>query len=297
MSDISPSLHPELCQPDAGAGWRRVQRFFSLWPKAGLVALLLAWLIASPGDAFGQAATASSTTTASSSAGGNSNLRITIDDGKGDAGKGTSMSMPLQLFFIFTVLSLVPSILVMTTSFVRILIVFSFLRQALTVSQPPNQVLLALALFLSAVIMAPTFKTINQKALEPMRAGTMTFEQGAEVAAQEMKGFMLRYTREKELKLFLELSPEKLQPASPEDVPLQIVIPAFMLSELKTGFQMGLLIMLPFLVIDLVVSSVLMALGMMMLPPPIIALPLKLMIFVLVDGWTLIVKSIVMSFQ
>jgi len=223
------------------------------------------------------------------------NLNITLNTGAPTGGE--TLSMPLQLLFIFTVLSLVPAILMMTTSFVRIAIVFSFLRTALTLQQPSNQVLIALALFLTFYIMGPTVQNINERALTPLRDGQITFEQAAERAAAESKTFMLRFAREKELNMFMEMSATPLVVEKAEDLPLTVVLPAFMLSELKTGFQMGLMILLPFLVIDMVVSSILMALGMMMLPPPIVALPLKIMIFVLVDGWSLIVRSLVASFQ
>ncbi len=228
-------------------------------------------------------------------------LRISVDMGAGAGGNTTSgapnLSISLQLLILFTILSVVPGIIMMMTSFVRIIIVFSFLRNALAVQQPSNQILLALALFLTAFIMGPTFEKINRDALVPLRENKITFEESLNRSGDEMKTFMLRYTREKELSFFMKMNPSTLDADRPENLPLQVVIPAFMLSELKTGFQMGLLILLPFLVIDMVVSSILMSLGMMMLPPPIVALPLKLMIFVLVDGWMLIVQSIVTSFK
>ncbi len=223
------------------------------------------------------------------------NLNITLNTG---AATGTeTLSLPLQLLFIFTILSLVPAIIMMTTSFVRIAIVFSFLRTALTLQQPSNQVLIALALFLTFYIMGPTVQNLNEQVLTPLRDGTITFERAVEVSSGEMKSFMLRYCKEKELNLFVDMSQKEIKVDRPEELPITVVMPAFMLSELKTGFQMGLLVLLPFLVIDMVVSSVLMALGMMMLPPPIVSLPLKIMIFVLVDGWTLLVRSLVESFR
>jgi flagellar biosynthetic protein FliP len=248
----------------------------------------------------GGGATSATSSTSGGLGGLNDMLRIVVDTGQGpgktEDGKG-GLSITLQLLFIFTLLSLVPGILVMMTSFVRLIIVFSFLRQALTVQQPPNQVFVALALFMTGFIMSPTLEAINKEAIVPMRENRMSFERGVEVGAEKMKQFMLRYTSEKELRVFIDMQLEKKEYASPQDVPMTVLIPAFMVSELKTGFQMGLLILLPFLVIDLVIASILMALGMMMLPPPIIALPLKLMIFVLVDGWGLIVTSAVNSFK
>jgi flagellar biosynthetic protein FliP len=237
------------------------------------------------------------TSTVHAQSSNNDTIRISIDAGK-DGGKGTgNLSINIQLLILFTVLSIVPGILIMTTSFVRIVIVLSFLRNALTVQQPSNQVILSLALFLTAFIMAPTWEVINKEAVAPLRAGKINTEQALDKGAAPLKTFMLRFTREKDLRLFMDMSSTEIKAEGPEDLPLQIVIPAFMVSELKTGFQMGLLILLPFVVIDMVVASILMALGMMMLPPPIVALPLKLMVFVLVDGWALIVHSLVLSFK
>lgn len=220
-------------------------------------------------------------------------VQVSINTGKGT---GVQLSTSIQILLLFTILSVAPAILLMTTSFVRMLIVFSFLRSAITLQQPSNQVVVALSLFLTAFIMAPTWQAINKNSMEPLRAGTITTEEAFNRAAVPLKAFMLRQMKEKDLQLFISLSPDKIQVEKPEDLPLQIVIPSFLLAELRTGFQMGLLILLPFLVIDMVVASTLMSLGMMMLPPPIVSLPIKIMVFVLVDGWTLIVRSIVNSF-
>ena len=221
-------------------------------------------------------------------------IQVNVTTGK--AGANGGLSVNLQLLFLFTVLSLAPAILIMTTSFVRIVIVLSFLRSALSVQQPPNQVMISLALFLTAFIMAPTFDTINKQALTPLREGKLQADEAWNRGSQPLKTFMLHYAREKELRLFMDMATPEIKAERAEDLPLNIVIPAFMLSELKTGFQMGLLILLPFVVIDMVVASVLMSLGMMMLPPPTVSLPLKIMVFVLIDGWTLLVKSLVQSF-
>ncbi len=264
-----------------------MKTFLRLWWRP--VTLVLAgWLFL---GAVAQAAPAAS----SSPLAGLDSIQVNVTTAKGGATGGLSVN--LQLLLLFTVLSLAPAILIMTTSFVRIIIVLSFLRSALTVQQPPSQVLVSLALFLTAFIMAPTFDTINKQALAPMREGKITAEEAMTKATSPLKTFMLHYAREKELQLFMELSTTEIKADKPEDLPLNVVIPAFMLSELKTGFQMGLLILLPFVVIDMVVASILMSLGMMMLPPTIISLPLKVMIFVLIDGWSLLVRSLVMSFN
>ena len=220
-------------------------------------------------------------------------LNVTINNGQGGAG----LSMPLQILVMFTVLSIAPGIVIMTTCFVRIIIVLSFLRNALTLQTPPNQVLLALAMFLTFFIMQPTWKKIVDDAVTPMRDNKITFEQGVDRAEAPMKTFMLKYATESDLRLFISLSPDPIELTTPEALPIQLIVPAFMLSEMKRGFEMGLMILLPFLVIDMVVASILMALGMMMLPPATVALPVKLMVFVLVDGWTLLVKSLVDSFR
>lgn len=258
----------------------------SKWIARGLLVIALLFIFA-PGLSHAQ-------TAGTSPLAGLDNIQVNVTTGKGGTAGGLSVN--LQLLLLFTVLSLAPAILIMTTSFVRIIIVLSFLRSALTVQQPPSQVLVSLALFLTFFIMAPTFDAINRQALIPMRDGKINAEEAMTRATVPLKTFMLHYAREKELRLFVELSATEIKADKPEDLPLNVVIPAFMLSELKTGFQMGLLILLPFVVIDMVVASVLMSLGMMMLPPTIISLPLKIMIFVLIDGWALLVRSLVMSF-
>lgn len=224
----------------------------------------------------------------------NDQINISITQG----GKPGNFSVNIQLLILFTILSVAPSILIMMTSFVRIVIVLSFLRTALGIQQPPNQVILALSLFMTFFIMSPTLDSLYKECLVPMRENKLTTEQGLEKAGNTMKSFMLRYTREKDIKLFMDLASKPItNVASPEDLPLTVVTPAYMLSEIKTAFQMGLYILIPFLVIDMIVASILLSMGMMMLPPPVVALPLKLMVFVLVDGWSLIIKSIISSFQ
>lgn len=202
----------------------------------------------------------------------------------------------VKLLVLLTLLSLVPAFLLTMTSFTRIIIVLSLLRSALGINQtPPNQVLIGLALFLTIFIMSPVYSQINRQAIQPYLANELTQEEAWDRAAAPVRDFMLKQTREKDLKLFIELS-NTPRPKNKEDVPLSVLVPAFVISELKTAFQMGFLIYVPFLVIDMVVASTLMSMGMFMLPPVIISLPFKLLLFVMVDGWHLVVKSLVESF-
>jgi len=203
----------------------------------------------------------------------------------------------LQILALMTVLTLAPAILIMMTSFTRIIVILSFVRQALgTPTMPPNQLLVGLALFLTFLIMGPTLRTVNDSAIQPYLAGSITQQQAIQAAEIPIRGFMLKATRPKDIELFLKISGQPA-PLKIEEIPFFSLVPAFMISELKTAFQMGFIIYLPFLVLDMVVASVLMAMGMMMLPPVVISLPFKLMLFVLVDGWQLIVGSIVKSFS
>ncbi len=202
----------------------------------------------------------------------------------------------LRVIMMLTVLSLAPAILMMMTSFTRIIVVLSFLRQALGTQQmPPNQVLVGLALFLSFFIMAPTWKAITTHSIEPYLSEKIDQKTAYEKAETPLREFMMKQTREKDLELFLALSKEE-KPKIAQDVPLYVLMPSFVMSELKTAFQIGFMLYLPFLVLDMVVASVLMAMGMMMLPPVMISLPFKLLLFVLVDGWELVVGSLVKSF-
>ena len=211
-------------------------------------------------------------------------------------GQGSGLSMSLQLLLIMGLLTILPGLLLMMTSFTRILVVLSILRHALGLQQsPPNQVLIGLSLFLSLFVMAPTLEQVNAKAIAPYAAGTMNAEQAIEAAGNEMHGFMIRQTRKQDLSLFAEMA-HAPKFASPSEVPFSILLPAFATSELKTAFQIGFMLFLPFLVIDLVVSSVLMSLGMMMMSPTIVSLPFKLLLFVLVDGWALLMGSLAASF-
>ena len=221
--------------------------------------------------------------------------KITIGIDK--AQKPQDVAVTLQIVLIMTVLSLVPAILVMMTSFTRIIIVFSFLRLGLSTQQsPPTQVLLGLALFLTFFIMAPVGKQINEQALQPYLAGTLPQTEAYKKAVDPLRDFMLRQTREKDLALFVNMA--KIgQPSGPKDIPTYVIIPAFIISEFRIAFQIGFLLYMPLLVLDMVISSILMSLGMMMLPPMMISLPFKLILFVLVDGWYLIVGSLVAGFK
>ncbi|NHM29807.1 flagellar type III secretion system pore protein FliP [Neobacillus terrae] len=207
-----------------------------------------------------------------------------------------NVSTSVKLLLLLTVLSLAPSILILMTCFTRIVIVLSFVRTALATQQmPPNQVIVGLSLFLTFFIMAPTFHEVNDKALTPLFDNKITLNQAYDRAAMPFKDFMSDHTRQKDLSLFLEYSKAK-QPESVKDIPLTALVPAFAISEIKTAFQIGFMIFIPFLVIDMVVASVLMSMGMMMLPPVMISLPFKILLFVLVDGWYLVVKSLLQSF-
>ena len=205
-------------------------------------------------------------------------------------------TVSLQILLIMTALGFIPAIVMLMTSFTRIVIVFSILRQALGLQQTPsNQVLVGIALFLTFFIMAPTFDEINRDAVQPYLNEQLGAVEALDKAQVPIKRFMLAQTRESDLELFVRLS-QRTDIASPEEAPLTILVPAFITSELKTAFQIGFMIFIPFLVIDLVVSSVLMAMGMMMLSPLIVSLPFKLMLFVLVDGWALIIGTLAASF-
>jgi len=206
------------------------------------------------------------------------------------------LSTALQIVILLTVLTLAPAILIMTTSFTRLAVVLGLLRNAMGTQQmPPAQIVVGLALFLTFFIMAPTFNQVYDKAINPYMEGQITQQEFFQQAAQPMREFMLRQTRKKDLGLFMRIADEP-KPINAEAVPLTSLIPAFVISELKTAFEIGFLIYVPFLVIDMVVASVLLSMGMMMLPPILVSLPFKLMLFVLVDGWFLIIGSLVKSF-
>ena len=204
----------------------------------------------------------------------------------------------IKLFIVMTIMMFLPTIIFMMTSFVRIIITFSFLKSALGVQQSiPNQILIGLALVMTIFIMSPVVSDINKQAIEPYREHKITFEEGIEKAQIPIKEFLLKQTREEDLKLFLDNADIDENNVTRSNVPLQVLVPAFAISELKTAFQIGFLIYLPFLLIDLVVSSTLMSMGMFMLPPAMISLPFKLLLFIMVDGWNLLIKSLILSFN
>ncbi|WP_068774637.1 flagellar type III secretion system pore protein FliP [Paenibacillus sp. FJAT-26967] len=220
-------------------------------------------------------------------------LNVNIDAGSGTTGASNTITVILLL----TVLSLAPSFLILMTSFTRIVIVMGFVRTSLGTQQmPPNQVLIGLSLFLTLFIMSPTLGQINDTALQPFLKGEMNQTAALQQASLPVKEFMWKHTRPKDLKLFLDYTKADA-PTGYEDTPLTALVPAFAISELKTAFQMGFMIFIPFLVIDMIIASALMAMGMMMLPPVMISLPFKILLFILVDGWYLVVKSLLLSYS
>ena len=242
--------------------------------SAGIMLLALALLLMSADGVFAQS--------------------VTLDMGK--AAEGATAARVIQLVVLLTVITLAPSILIMVTSFMRIIIVLSFLRSALGLQQtPPNQVLISLALFLTAFIMAPAFEQAYDEGVQPLFDNSITEEQAVERIGAPFHSFMLKHVREKDLKLFIDMSPG-LTIEKAEDTPYRILIPSFMISELRRAFEIGFLIFIPFVVIDMLIASILMAMGMMMLPPVMISLPFKLIFFVLVDGWYMICGSLIKSF-
>ncbi|MCX5911565.1 MAG: flagellar type III secretion system pore protein FliP [Deltaproteobacteria bacterium] len=220
----------------------------------------------------------------------------TIKIGVGEAKDAGEVSILIQILILLTVLSLAPAILIMMTSFTRLVVVFSFLRLALGTQQmPPNQILIGLSLFLTFFIMTPVWSTVHEKALVPYQEKKISQSQAIDEALKPVRQFMFKQTREKDLALFVNMA-KISKPKNKEEIPTTVLLPAYMISELKTAFQIGCLLYIPFLIIDMVVSSILLSMGMMMLPPVMISLPFKALLFVLVDGWNLIVGSLVKSF-
>jgi flagellar biosynthesis protein FliP len=225
---------------------------------------------------------------------GATNPSVTIDLGQ-TGPKQTAVV--LQILALLTVLSLAPAFFIMVTSFTRVVIVLSFLRQALgTQAVPPNQILISLALFITVFVMAPVGEAVYSQAVQPLLAEQISYEEAWTKGIQPIRTFMLKQVRDKDLELFIELS-KRPKPETVDQVPIHVVIPAYILSELRVAFQIGFLIYIPFLIVDMVVASVLMSMGMMLLPPAMISLPFKLILFVLADGWNLVVGSLVKSFQ
>lgn len=221
----------------------------------------------------------------------------TVSIGIKEAEGPAEVSVLVQILLLLTVLSLAPAILIMMTSFTRLAVVFSFLRHAMGTQQmPPNQIIIALALFLTLFVMAPVWKQINEQAVQPYLAEKISQEEALGKAMEPLRQFMFRQTRQKDLALFVNLSHSE-RPHNSSEVPSAVLIPAFCISELKTAFQIGFILYVPFLIVDMVVASVLLSMGMMMLPPIMVSLPFKLLLFVLVDGWYLVVGSLVQSFR
>jgi len=213
----------------------------------------------------------------------------------GNSNNPDDLSTTLQLLLLLTVLSLAPSILIMTTSYLRIIIVFHFLKTALgTMQMPPNQLLAGVALFVTFFVMAPTWNQFNKEALKPYMEKKINADEFYEKGVEPLRKFMLKNTRDEELRFFLELA-EIDQPETQKDLPIHVLIPSFVLSELRAGFIIGFFLFIPFVMVDMIVASILMSMGMMMLPPMMISMPFKILLFVLVDGWTLIIGSVVRS--
>ena len=220
---------------------------------------------------------------------------VNIDVGSSD--KPQDVAVTLQLMAVLTILSIAPSILIMTTAFIRIVVVLGFLRNAMsTQTTPPNMVLIGLSLFLTFYIMAPYWSQANENGLQPYLAGQITQEEAIDRTVEPIREFMFKQTRESDLALFVNLA-DGPRPSGPEEVSTFTLIPAYMISELKTAFQIGFMLYVPFIVIDMIVASTLMSMGMMMLPPVMISLPFKILLFVMVDGWHLLIKSLIISFK
>lgn len=250
-------------------------------PKAWLLPLLvLAFLILFPTDLTSQATNAAP-------------FRINLDIESG--GQGQDLDMGIKVLAGITLLSLAPSIILLMTCFTRIVIVLSFIRTALSLQgTPANQIIIGLALFMTMFIMAPVWEGVHRDAIVPYQAEAINSTEAFQLASGHLREFMLRQTRPKDVELFVSMA--KMEPTLPEELPMKVVIPGFIISELRTAFQMGFLLFIPFILIDLVVATTLMSLGMFMMPPMTISLPLKVLLFVLVDGWSLVIRSLVQSF-
>ncbi len=259
----------------------------------GIIFLLTALLVLSAGaDVFAQATNSGQTTNSASFTPGPFKLNFGVEA----ANEPKDVDTSLKILFGITLLSLAPSIMLLMTSFARTVIVLSFVRTALSLQgTPANQIIVGLSLFITFFVMSPVWENINREALQPYTAKQISGDQALDAASRHIRTFMLKQARPKDVELFVEMA--KLGPTDPQDLPLKVVIPGFIISELRTAFQMGFLLFVPFVLVDIVVSTVLMSLGMMMMPPMSIALPLKVLLFVLVDGWSLVVRSIVQSFS
>jgi len=228
-------------------------------------------------------------------AGGTGILPFRFNIGVDSSPQPKDVDVAIKILFALTLLSIAPSIILLMTSFTRIVIVLSFVRQALSLQgTPANQVIIGLSLFLTFFVMAPVWEGINRDAVQPYVANQITSDQAMDRASTHLRAFLLKQTRAKDVELFVAMA--KLEPTAPDALPLRVIIPGFIISELRTAFQMGFLLFVPFILIDLIVVTVLMSMGMMMMPPVTISLPLKLLLFVLVDGWSLVVRSLIQSF-
>ncbi len=220
-----------------------------------------------------------------------------INIGVGTAKNGSDISVTLQILLLLTVLSLAPSILIMTTSYLRIIIVFHFLKNALgTAQMPPSQLLAGIALFITFFIMAPTWNKVNDVALKPLIDNKITVEQAYDKGIEPIREFMFKHVRQKDLELFLSMTTQT-KPKTRKDLPTYVLVPAFAISELRTGFIIGFFLYIPFIMLDMIIASILLSMGMMMIPPMMVSLPFKILLFVLVDGWNLIVGSVIKGFM
>ena len=251
------------------------------WPRSGVALLAVAGAIIlfGAGDAASQALP---------------KISLQVEDAKA----GGDAAVSLQIIFLLTILSLAPSILIMMTSFTRIVVVLSFLRTAIGTNgqMPPNQLIIGLALFLTLFVMAPVLERVNDEALQPLIEDEIPYKEALDRGMQPIREFMLKQTRQKDMALFVSMARID-RPRNRSEIPNSVLIPSFIISELRTAFQIGFILFIPFLVIDLVVSSILLSMGMMMLPPIMVSLPFKILLFVLVDGWNLVVQSLVRSFR
>ena len=264
----------------SGVTTRRPGKGSGVWPA--LAAALLIGSLAWPGQIQAQAVPS----------------LPTISMQMGNAAEGGDAAVSLQIIFLLTILSLAPSILIMMTSFTRIVVVLSFLRTAIGThgQMPPNQLIVGLALFLTFFVMAPVWERVNSEAIQPLIEDEIPYREALDKGMEPLREFMLKQTRQKDMALFVRLS-RIAQPANRDGIPNTVLIPSFIISELRTAFQIGFILFVPFLVVDLVISSILLSMGMMMLPPIMVSLPFKILLFVLVDGWNLVVQSLVRSFN
>ena len=261
-----------------------------LWPRFFPVILATLFLFIGSSSVLAQGAPATGSIGITNNATGyNLNLGFNLPSQPKD------VDLAIRIVFMMTLLTLAPSMLMLMTCFTRIVIVFSFLRSALSLQgTPASQLMVGFSLFLTFFIMAPTYEKMNRDALQPYSAGQITSQEAFQRASNDLKEFMLRQAREKDIQVFADLA--KLGPVTVDQLPMRVIIPGFVMSELRTGFQMGFLLFIPFILIDFVVAIVLMSLGLMMLPPAFISMPLKILLFVLVDGWSLLVQSLANSF-